>query len=146
MKRSRRGFLAALGAMAAGSLAAGSLLEGCAASGPAVYRYAPSGKIIDLFLAWYPELIRTGGAVELILTGSERSVLVVRTGIDRFAAVSPVCPDGGCRLELRENSFYCPCERTRYGFDGQPIGDASKRPLESYRTEFRDTSLRIFLG
>ena len=145
MNGSRRAFLSALAALAAGG-AAGPLLGGCASAGPTVYRYADSGNIIDLFLAWYPELIRTGGAVELRLTGTERSVLVVRTTIDRFTAVPAVCGDAGCRLELQENSFYCPCEKTRYGLDGVPLGAPSKKPLELYRTEFRETTLRIFLG
>ena len=146
MKNSRREFLATLAALAAAGAAAVTLLEGCAAAGPPVYRFSPSGNIIDLFLSWYPELNRTGGAVELLLTGTARSVLVVRTGIDRFTAVSPVCGEGGCRLELRENYFYCPCDRVRYALDGAPMEGGTGKPLESYRTEFRETSLRIFLG
>jgi Rieske Fe-S protein len=146
MNGSRREFLARVAALAAGGAVAGTLLEGCAQAGPTVYRYAPAGNIVDLFLAWYPELVITGGAVELQLTGMEKSILVVRTGIDRFAAVSAVCGEGGCRIELRENHFWCPCDRTKYALDGAPIEGASKKPLESYRTEFRETSLRIFLG
>jgi nitrite reductase/ring-hydroxylating ferredoxin subunit len=146
MNRSRREFLEKVAALAAGPAAAGSLLGGCASAGPTVYRYTPSGNIIDLLLAWYPELTMTGGSIELRLTGTEKSVLVVRTGIDRFAAVSAVCGEERCRVELRENYFWCPCDRAKYGLDGAPMGGASQQHLESYRTEFRETSLRIFLG
>ena len=64
MRGSRRAFLAKFVALAgvavAGAAGAGAFFAGCASSGPRVYRYPPSGKIIDLFLGWYPELIRTG--------------------------------------------------------------------------------------
>jgi len=146
MNRSRRTFLGRLAALAGGAAGLGALLAGCAQSGTTIYRYTPSGNIIDLFLAWYPELTITGGSVELQLTGTSKSILVVRTGIDRFMAVAPVCGEGGCRLELGENYFYCPCDRQKYGLDGVPMGGGTAKPLESYRTEFRETSLRIFLG
>jgi Rieske Fe-S protein len=146
MNGSRREFLAKVAALATGPVAGGLLAGGCASAGPTVYRYTPSGNIIDLLLAWYPELTLTGGSVELRLTGTEKSVLVVRTGIDRFAAVSAVCGEEGCRVELRGNYFWCPCDRAKYALDGAPMGGESRRPLETYRTEFRETSLRIFLG
>lgn len=146
MRESRRKFLGRMAALAGSGVAAGLAASGCASAGPTVYRYTPSGNIIDLLLAWYPELTLTGGSVELRLIGTEKSVLVVRTGIDRFAAVSAVCAEGGCRVELRGNYFWCPCDRAKYGLDGAPMGGPSQQPLESYRTEFRETSLRIFLG
>jgi hypothetical protein len=147
MKRSRRNFLGTLaGSLIAGAGAAVALLQGCAGSGTTIYRYSPSGNIIDLFLAWYPELTITGGSVELQLTGTEKSILVVRTSIDRFTAVSAFCGEGRCKVELGENYFLCPCDRTKYGLDGAPIGGGTAAPLELYRTEFRETSLRIFLG
>lgn len=146
MRESRRKFLGRMAALAVGGVAAGLAASGCAQAGPTVYRYTPSGNIIDLFLAWYPELNLTGGSVELRLTGAERSVLVVRTGFETFTAVSASCGVEQCRIELRENYFWCPCDRVKYGLDGTPIGDASAKPLETYRTEFRETSLRIFLG
>jgi nitrite reductase/ring-hydroxylating ferredoxin subunit len=146
MRESRRVFLGRIAALAGGGIASGLAASGCAQAGPTVYRYTPSGNIIDLFLAWYPELTRTGGSIELRLTGTEMSVLVVRTGFEMFTAVPAVCGNGGCRIELRENHFWCPCERVKYALDGAPIGDAAAKPLETYRTEYRETSLRIFLG
>jgi Rieske Fe-S protein len=149
MNDSRRRFLGNLAtalSAGAGLAAAGALLEGCAPSGTTIYRYSPSGNIIDLFLAWYPELTLTGGSIELQLTGTGTSILVVRTGIDRFTAVSALCGEGGCRVELGENYFLCPCDHTKYGLDGVPVAGGTAKPLESYRTEFRETSLRIFLG
>jgi nitrite reductase/ring-hydroxylating ferredoxin subunit len=146
MNETRRGFLGRLAALLAGGAAAGMSLEACASAGPAVYRYAATGNILDLFLGWYPELNTTSGAVELLLTGTEKSVLIVRTGIDRFVAISPVCGADGCKVELRKNSFRCPCDGSVYGLDGAVQKGPSQTPLVSYRTEFRETSLRIFLG
>jgi Rieske Fe-S protein len=145
MNGSRRRFLGKLAALSVGGTAA-VLLGGCAHAGTTIYRYSPSGNIVDLFLAWYPELTITGGSIELQLTGTDRSVLVVRTSIDRFTAVSALCGEGRCRVELGENFFRCPCDQTKYDLDGVPIGGGSAKPLESFRTEFRETSLRIFLG
>lgn len=145
MRESRRKFLGRLAALAGGGVAAGLAAAGCAGAGPTVYRYAPSGDIIDLFLSWYPELNRTGGVVELLLTGTGRSVVVARTAIDRFTAVSPLCPEDACRADLRENSFRCSCHGGRWEIDGSPARGAGGKPLVSYRTEFRETSLRIFL-
>lgn len=146
MTDTRRKFLRRVGALVAGGVAAGAFLEGCASGGPTLYRYASTGNIIDLFLNWYPELYKTGGAVELQLTGTESSIIVVRTAIDRFTAVSPVCQHQGCKVAFKENLFKCPCHGSRYGLDGALIAGPAEKPLVSYRTEFRETSLRIFLS
>ncbi len=146
MTDTRRKFLRRVGALLSGGVAAGVFLEGCASGGPTVYRYDPAGNIIDLFLSWYPELYKTGGAVELHLTGTESSIVVVRVAIDRFTAVSPVCQHQGCKVALKENLFKCPCHGSRYGLDGALIAGPAEKPLVSYRTEFRETSLRIFLS
>lgn len=132
--------------LVAGGIAAGAFLEGCASGGPTAYRYTPSGNIVDLFLNWYPELYKTGGAVELQFTGTATSIIVVRVAIDRFTAVSPVCMHQGCKVEMKENLFRCPCHGSRYSLDGGLIAGPAEKPLVSYRTEFREMSLRIFLG
>jgi Rieske Fe-S protein len=146
MTDSRRQFLRKIVLLATGGAAAGALLEGCASGGVPLYRYAPTGDIIDLYLNWYPELYMTGGAVELQLSGTEQSILVVRTAIDRFTAVSTLCPRDGCRVELRENAFRCSCDGSRYSLEGAPLGGSSDKPLTTYRTEYRETTLRIFLA
>ena len=146
MTDSRRKFLRQAAALLAGSAAAGVFLEGCASGGPPVYRYAASGNIIDLYLNWYPELYKTGGALELQLEGTERSIIVVRTTIDVFTAVSPVCMHQGCKVQLKENLYKCPCHGSTYALDGALLGGPSEKPLVSYRTEYRETTLRIFLA
>lgn len=146
MSDSRRSFLRKLGTLMAGGMATGVMLDGCAASGAPAYRYTPAGNIIDLYLNWYPELYKTGGVVELILDGMDTSILVVRTAIDRFAAVSPLCTYGECKVAIKENLFVCPCHSCRYGLDGTPVKGPAERPLTAYRTEYRETSLRIFLS
>jgi Rieske Fe-S protein len=143
---SRRRFLREAAALLASGAAAGTFLEGCGSSGPPVYRYAPSGSIIDLYLSWYPELYATGGAVELQLEGTERSIVVVRTGKEIFTAVSPLCTHQGCKVRMQETQFRCPCHGSRYAFDGALLGGPAEKPLVSYRTEFREVSLRIFLA
>jgi nitrite reductase/ring-hydroxylating ferredoxin subunit len=145
MTGSRRRFLKQVGLALAGGAGAGMFLAGCASSGLPLYRYEQTGNIIDLYLGWYPELYKTGGVVELLLTGTEQSVVVVRVAIDRFTAVSPVCPHDGCRVELRENLFRCPCGGSRYTLEGAVRTGPSDKPLVSYRTEYRESSLRIFL-
>lgn len=149
MTDSRREFLkkvSALVAAAAGTTAAGGLAGGCASAGLPAYRYTPSGEEINLFLSWYPELYKTGGAMELLLEGSDRRIVVVRMAIDRFSAVSPICTHQGCRVDFRENAFRCPCHGSRYGLDGSLVSGPAEKPLVSYRTEYRETSLRIFLS
>ena len=146
MTDSRRKFIRQVSALVAGGIAAGVFLEGCASGGPTVYRYAPTGNIIDLFLNWYPELYKTGGAVELQLTGTDASIFVVRVAMDRFTAVSPVCQHQGCKVALKENLFRCPCHGSRYTLDGALVQGPSEKPLVSYRTEYREASLRIFLS
>ena len=146
MSDSRRKFLQRVGVIVAGGVTAGAFLEGCASGGPTVYRYAPTGEIIDLFLGWYPELYKTGGAVELQLTGTESSIIVLRVAFDRFTAVSPVCRHKGCKVALKENMFKCTCHGSKYGLDGALIAGPAEEPLVSYRTEYRETSLRIFLS
>ncbi len=146
MRESRRYFLRRMAALAGGGIAAGLAASGCAPGGTTVYRYTPSGNVIDLFLNWYPELYKTGGSVELLLSPSESSMLVVRTAIDRFSAVLPACTYGVCRVDLQDNYFKCRCHACRFALDGAPVYGPADKPLTSYRTEYRETSLRIFLS
>ncbi len=103
MTDSRRKFLRQVSALVAGGIAAGVFLEGCASGGPTVYRYAATGNVIDLFLSWYPELYKTGGAVELQLTGTDASIYVVRVAYrqvhGRLAGLSAPGMQGGPERE-----------------------------------------------
>lgn len=129
-----------------GGVPAAAFVQGCAATGLPAYRYDHPGTAIDLYLKWYPELLTTGGAIELLLTGGVKSLYVVRLSFSRFAAVSPVCTHKGCLVGMGENIFKCPCHGSKYSLDGSLISGPAEKPLRSFRTQYLETSVRIFLA
>jgi len=146
MNESRRGFLKTIGAVLALGVPAAALLDGCASAGLPVYRYDNSGGRIDLYLRWYPELLTTGGVIELLVGGETASIYVARVSFSRFAAFSPECTSDGCKVKPGKNSFKCPCDGSTYYIDGSMTSGPATEPLRSFRTQFLDTSVRIFLS
>lgn len=146
MNESRREFLKKLGAIFAAGIPAAALTEGCGSAGLPVYRYESHGGSVDLYLKWYPELLRTGGVIELLVGGETGSVYVARVSFSRFAALAPACTADGCRVVVERASFKCPCDSSLFDLDGSVVSGPAVSPLRSYRTQFLDSSVRIFLS
>jgi len=129
--------------MVAALLAAAVLSGGCSSAGLPVYRYDDRGGQIDLYLRWYPELLNTGGVIELLLSGNAGSMYVARLSFSRFAALSPACTYDECPVEVEKNSFRCPCDGSRFDLDGTPVSGPATQPLRQYETRYLESTLRI---
>lgn len=146
MSETRRGFIRKMGAMVVGGVSAAALLESCASAGLPAYRTEPRDGSIDLYLKWYPELSKTGGAIQLLVGGELKLIYVIRTSFSQFAAISPICPHQGCTVGMVKNMFKCPCHGSTYDLDGSLITGPADKPLRSFRTQYQDTSVKIFLS
>ncbi len=146
MNESRREFIRKLGSLFAVGIPAAALTEGCGSAGLPVYRNEIQGGVADLYLKWYPELSRTGGVIELLVGGETGSLYVARVSFSRFAALAPACTADGCRVVLDRSTFKCPCDGSVFDLDGRVVSGPAVDPLRSYRTQFLDSSVRIFLS
>ena len=145
MSNGRRRFLEDLGFLLLGGVTGGALFGGCSSGGLPTYRYTSPAGTINLYLDWYPELVTAGGAIQLVVTGRPKPVVVVRFSTGSFTAVSPECPYDGCVVRKDENQFRCPCDGSRFALDGKVISGPAGAPLESYRTEYKTGIVKIFL-
>jgi cytochrome b6-f complex iron-sulfur subunit len=145
MSETRRDFIKRIGMALAGAIPAVLVPVGCGSPGLPVYRYDNSGGSIDLYLKWYPELLKTGGVIELLIGGKVESVYVARVSFSRFAAISPVCGPEECKVALEKNLFRCPCDGSTYDLDGKVVSGPAEKPLRAFRTQNLDTSVRIFI-
>jgi len=133
------------GLTAAAVLAAAVLLAGCSSTSLPVYRYDNRGGQIDLYLRWYPELLTTGGVIELLVDGGKRSIYVARISFSRFAVLSPACSLDECALKFEKNGFRCPCDGSRFDLDGTPLSGPADKPLAAFDSQYLESTLRIFL-
>ena len=86
-------------------------------------------KIVD-----YPDLERVGGFV-LMKDTPVGELLVVRSGNERFDALSNVCPHKQCHVEVKSPTLIkCPCHGSTYKIDGTYVRGPSKKSLKKFRT------------
>lgn len=121
------------------------LFGGCASGTLPTYRYQTTAKVVELYLDWYPELYKTGGAIRLVIDGRKDPVLVVRLSIASFAAIDAVCPDDGCAIEKKENELRCSCDGRRYSPDGTVPAGGAGRPLDTFPANYKGGIVRIML-
>jgi len=141
----RREFLLQLSSLIAGSVPAMLLFNGCAVSGLTSYHPSADAGKISLQLAQYPALAETGGAIQLDIDGGVSPIVVVRVDNDTLTALSPICTHLGCTVRKERSVFRCPCHGSTYTLDGTVVRGPTQRPLVTYRTEYEDGTLIIYL-
>lgn len=97
-------------------------------------------------LARMPELRSAGGAVRLEGNGLKRRLLVFHGDDGRYHAVENHCTHMGRRIDpiVGGNRIECcSVSRSTYGYDGQPLGGAAKKPLRALPVRLDGATLTI---
>jgi len=140
----RRIFLQQVGALA-GTMLPVILTSGGCATGLTAYRSPVSEGKAVLKLDEYPELASVGGAIELEVPSHHESIIVVRTGEEMYAAVSPTCTHLGCTVRKEPSFFRCPCHGSTYSLEGSVVRGPAEKALEQYPVQFINNQLTILL-
>jgi len=129
-KRTRRAFL--------GDLADRFVIFGVVSS--ALRRLAfpfqdnPNTVLATIKIVDYADLERVGGFV-LLKDTPVGELLIVRSSMEQFDAMSNVCPHKHCRVEVKSPKLIkCPCHGSTYKIDGTYIKGPSKKNLKKFRT------------
>lgn len=139
----RRQFLIKAASVAAVGVPLVSLLSGCATTGLVSYRRVMRDRRVALTVAEHPELMETGGAIELDVESFPDPIIVVRKNETEFLALSPICTHLGCTVRKESLFFRCPCHGSTYSLDGKVVRGPAERPLAAYMTELVDHRLII---
>ena len=120
-ERTRREFLAAVGAAAVGIAGLGTSVTAVRFLQPEVLFEAPTR-----FRVGRPDDIPVGTLVVL----PEQRVYLMRTA-DGFVAMTEVCTHLGCltRHEPENNVIFCPCHGSRFATDGAVVNGPAPLPL-----------------
>ncbi|OFW05220.1 MAG: hypothetical protein A3I61_10715 [Acidobacteria bacterium RIFCSPLOWO2_02_FULL_68_18] len=120
-ERTRREFLAALGAAAVAMAGLGTSVTAVRFMWPEVLFEAPTR-----FRVGRPEDIPVGTLVVL----PEQRVYLMRAAAG-FFAMTAVCTHLGCltRYEAENNVVFCPCHGSRFAPDGAVVNGPAPRPL-----------------
>ena len=121
------------------------LTSGGCATGLTAYRSSVSEGKAVLKLDEYPELASVGGAIELEVPSHHESIIVVRTGEEMYAAVSPTCTHLGCTVRKEPSFFRCPCHGSTYSLEGSVVRGPAEKALERYPVQFINNQLTILL-
>lgn len=135
----RRGFLAASGAVTAGLA-----LASCATT--AVYRTAVEEGLARIEVARFPELAEPGGAVFLSPEGFEGRVLLVNLDGANFRALSAVCTHLSCTVRYAGRFLQCPCHGSTYNLEGRVTRGPAQRALRAFETRASGGWVEIVLS
>lgn len=104
-------------------------------------------KLIDLNNTAYQALRFDRGFV--YATGGVRGLIIFRRSANQFLAFDRVCtyhPSNPCGVvEVEPTGFFmrCPCCRSAFDFEGNPINGPANFPLVRYRTSLNGSLLSI---
>lgn len=138
----RREFLKQMGWIAAAGAPVLLSAAGCAPS-LQTYRVVPHNGTITLSLSTYPELQTVGGGISLSVPQGEDPILLVRSGNESFAALSPVCMHLGCTVRKESMFFRCPCHGSTYTLEGEVVRGPAQRSLQRYPVLVSEDTIMI---
>jgi Rieske Fe-S protein len=124
-----------------GAVIAASMLGGCASL--VTRTVAPIDGALRLALVHYPELAAEGGSLKVIPKGAPDPIYVLALGNRRFAAVSPICTQLGCTVEIEQSRLVCPCHGSNYDREGRVLRGPAEQPLTRYPVELTTDDVLI---
>lgn len=113
--------------LAAGASLAGALLLGRAGAAE------DEAQWVAVPLSEHEALADVGGSTDVELPDGTQ-VLVARVEEDRFVCVALKCTHNNCDVEYdhRRRRIVCPCHKSAFGLDGQPLDGPAQKPLPVY--------------
>lgn len=99
---------------------------------------------IDLSDPDYSDLADEGGYVVI----SSKSIIVINTGDDEYAALSSKCTHQGCAVSYNKsaNNLPCPCHGSIFNMDGSVKTGPATSPLTVYTTSLADGIITVKLS
>ncbi|MBM4166898.1 MAG: ubiquinol-cytochrome c reductase iron-sulfur subunit [Ignavibacteria bacterium] len=141
----RRTFLAQCSTLLVGSITTLPLLSSCALNSFVTYTTKSFDKKISLDISRFPELNEIGNAIEFDVENIAQEIIVTKKSETEYLALSPVCSHLGCTVRKENSFFHCGCHGSTFSLDGNVMRGPAERPLTSFRTEFHNNYLTIFL-
>lgn len=122
--------------------AVGVVLAACAGA-DSTTGLDPAG--LTIRVADYAALGTVGGIA--LVTTRGLAIAVVRTGSERFVALSRVCPHEGATVSTDSSGgFTCPRHGARFSADGTWLGGQRTSSLHAYVTHFDASSGMLTIG
>lgn len=133
-------------AVASGAGACMCGLSGCASKTPQInetFVKRNNGEVV-LDIAKIPELAHSGSSARL--TAGKKSILVIRTGEDTYAALSNKCTHFGRPVEYDAAAGTLVCSsfgHSAFDLSGKVLKGPAKKPLTCYEATLKDGKLTI---
>ena len=136
--QTRRTFIAEVARGSAAVVAVGAL---CREPGSAE---AQEDKLLaTLKISDHKGLEKVGGFA-LIPGKGEGDLLVIRTGDDKYSALSNVCPHRQCRVKVVSPTLIqCPCHQSAYKIDGTYVSGPAKTGLKTYAISVEGDAITV---
>jgi thiosulfate dehydrogenase [quinone] large subunit len=106
---------------------------------------ASAGRDVEVPVARFPELEKTGGMVKVLAPGMG-PVFLRRGEGESFDGLSAVCTHQGCTIAPDGHGFRCPCHGSTYDAGGRNTGGPARRPLARFPAERRGAVVVLLLG
>lgn len=103
------------------------------ACGTSLKTLTPSGNVVTLSYADFPQLASPGGSAVVAVSGAF-PLAVVRTGATTAVALSATCTHAGCTLEYASDrsQMHCNCHDANFTLDGAVVSGPTVIPLPVY--------------
>ncbi|HXU74317.1 MAG TPA: Rieske (2Fe-2S) protein [Polyangia bacterium] len=103
------------------------------ACGTSLKTLTPSGNVVTLSYAEFPQLASPGGSAVVAVSG-QFPLAVVRTDDATAVALSATCTHAGCTLEYapERTQLHCNCHDANFTLDGAVVSGPTVIPLPVY--------------
>jgi len=129
--------------LSTGAGAAATILSGCAPGIPLIYGLETESSIrVRKPVA---ELDAVGGAIRVDVEETGKIILVRRTSVDSYSAISLECAHLGCTVRVEGPQFRCPCHGSSYDADGSVLRGPADRPLRTFPVRATESEFIIDL-
>jgi cytochrome b6-f complex iron-sulfur subunit len=99
---------------------------------------------IDLNDPTYAALTVVGGAMKLDAPDLDFQILVIRTGTDSVSALSAICTNEGCLVNLpNEGKITCPCCPSQFNLSGEVLQGPATEPLQQIDARIENNQILL---
>lgn len=142
MKISRKEFIKKAG-IYCGGIYSVSLIAGCSSSNQISEVMEQNGGevIID-----NTKLKNIGDRIILEVKNFNSKIILIKTGINEYRALSLMCSHKGCELVVYNNFFECPCHGSEFDIQGNALKWPATEPLVKYKTIINNNTITILIN
>jgi len=131
MKISRKEFIKKAG-IYCGGIYSISLVAGCSSS--SIQKSEVMGQHGGEIIIDCNKLKNIGDRIILEIKNLNTKIILIKTGINEYSALSLMCSHKGCELVVYNNFFECPCHGSEFDIQGNALKWPATEPLVKYKT------------